>query len=375
MTRSGEHLADFSLSSPRHDTADRHQAADGPAPMTAMSALSPSSFALKAAPAMRRAPGVLVCATVALASQFLSEHYGAPAMLMALLLGIAFHFLAEEGRAVAGVAFTSKTILRAGVALLGIRMSADLLVGVGTSTIALIVCAVAATIAVGLVGARLLGRGFRLALLTGGSVAICGASAAMAIAAVLPRNEHSERNLIFTVISVTMLSTVAMMLYPVVVPFLGLDDRAAGIFIGATIHDVAQVVGAGFSISEEAGETATLVKLVRVTLLAPVVLIFSLSLRNSAPASPDARRPPLVPGFVVGFIALAAISSTGLVPQLVIALFVEASRWALLLGIAAVGMKTSLKSIRDVGGAAVLLIVAETIFIALFVLGGLQIIR
>jgi len=340
-----------------------------------MSATMSRFLAVKGAPAIRLAPGVLICATVALASQFLSDHYGAPAMLMALLLGIAFHFLSEEGRAVPGIAFTSRTVLRVGVALLGIRMSADLLVGVGASTIALIVAAVVATILIALAGARLLGRGFRLALLTGGSVAICGASAAMAIAAVLPRNEHSERNLIFTVISVTVLSTIAMMIYPVAVGMWGLDDRAAGIFIGATIHDVAQVVGAGFSISEEAGETATLVKLVRVTLLAPVVLIVSLVLRNIAPVAPDAPRPPLVPGFVIGFIVLAIISSTGLVPVLVSDLLVEASRWALLTGIAAVGMKTSFKSIRDVGGAAVLLIVAETAFIALFVLGGLQIIR
>lgn len=326
------------------------------------------------APVTRLAPGVAVCATVALAAQFLSDHYGAPAMLMALLIGIAFHFMAEEGRAVPGIAFTSRTVLRLGVALLGVRMSAELLVGIGPATIGLIVAAVAATILFGLAGAKLLGRGWRLALLTGGSVAICGASAAMAIAAVLPRNEHSERNLIFTVIGVTVLSTIAMIAYPIVVAAFGMDDRAAGIFIGATIHDVAQVVGAGFSISEEAGETATLVKLVRVTLLAPVVLIFSLALRNVAPVEPGAKRPPLVPGFVLGFIALAAINSTGLVPAALSALLVDLSRWALLFGIAAVGMKTSMKSIRDVGSTAIVLIVAETVFIALFVIGGMRII-
>jgi uncharacterized integral membrane protein (TIGR00698 family) len=340
--------------------------------MTDMPSESPTATTRFAAPALRLAPGVVVCATVALAAQFLADHYGAPAMLMALLIGIAFHFMAEEGRAVPGIAFTSRTVLRLGVALLGVRMSAELLVGIGPTTIGLIVAAVAATILFGLAGAKLLGRGWRLALLTGGSVAICGASAAMAIAAVLPRNEHSERNLIFTVIGVTVLSTIAMIAYPIVVAAFGMDDRAAGIFIGATIHDVAQVVGAGFSISEEAGETATLVKLVRVTLLAPVVLVFSLALRNVAPAEPGAKRPPLVPAFVLGFIALAAINSTGLVPAALSGLLVDVSRWALLFGIAAVGMKTSMKSIRDVGSTAIVLIVAETIFIALFVIGGMR---
>lgn len=318
-------------------------------------------------------PGFLACATVGFAAQFLSDHYAAPAMLMALLLGIAFHFLAEEGRCVAGIGFSSRTVLRTGVALLGARMSVDLLMGVGGATIVLIVLAVACTITFGLIGARILGRGWRLALLTGGAVAICGASAAMAIAAVLPRNEQSERNLIFTVIGVTILSTLAMIVYPILCAVLGLDERSAGIFLGATIHDVAQVVGAGFSVSEEAGETATLVKLIRVTLLAPVVLVFSLLLRSNAESSDGSvKRPPLVPFFVLGFIAISALNSLDLLPVAFAALLGDLSRWALLFGIAAVGMKTSLKSLADVGKTAILLICAETLFLAVFIFAGLK---
>ena len=325
-------------------------------------------------PARRLVPGVLACGVIALAAQFLSDHYGAPTLLMALLLGIAFQFLAEEGPAVPGVAFTSRTVLRLGVALLGARMSFDLLLGIGLDTIALCVLAVAATIGFAMIAARVLGRGWRIALLTGGSVAICGASAAMAIAAVLPRNEHSERNLIFTVISVMLLSTTAMIAYPIICSALGLDDRATGIFLGATIHDVAQVVGAGFSVSDTAGEAATLVKLFRITLLAPVVLGYSLAIRRLVPdeAIADGARPPLVPGFVLGFIALAAANSIGLVPAPAANFMVGASRWALVVGIAAVGMKTSMKSVRQVGVTAIALIVAETVFLAVFVLGGLE---
>jgi len=318
------------------------------------------------------APGVLVAAVIGIAAQFLSEHYGAPAMLMALLLGIAFHFLAEEGRCVAGIEFTAKTVLRIGVALLGVRISVELLMGLGLELIVLVIAGVALTILVGLLGARLLGRGWRLALLTGGSVAICGASAAMAIAAVLPKNEHSERNLIFTVLSVTVLSTLAMIAYPMVVQGLDLDDRATGVFLGGTIHDVAQVVGAGFSVSEETGETATLVKLIRVTMLAPVVLLFALVIRAAgAEAGASATRPPLVPAFVLAFLGFAALNSLGAVPAAVAEVLGDVSRWALLVAIAAVGMKTSLRSIMDVGGPAVVLIVAETVFIAGFVLAGL----
>lgn len=235
-------------------------------------------------------PGVLVCATVATAAQFLSEHYGAPAMLMALLLGIAFHFLGEEGQTVAGIGFSARSVLRFGVALLGVRMSADLLIGVGAPTIALVLAAIAATILFGLAMGKVLGRGWRMGLLTGSSVAICGASAAMAVAAVLPASKHAERDLIFTVIGVTVLSTLAMIVYPVLAAAMVSDDTATGIFLGATIHDVAQVVGAGYSVSGEAGDVATLVKLLRVTMLAPVVIVIALVLRGRAGGLPRRSR-------------------------------------------------------------------------------------
>ncbi len=195
----------------------------------------------------------------------------------------------------------------------------------------------------------------------------------MAIAAVLPRTERSERDLIFTVLAVTVLSTLAMIAYPIIAGIARLDATASGVFLGGTIHDVAQVVGAGFSISEEVGETATLVKLIRVTMLAPVVLVFALGVRSMQGADAEAagKRPPLVPFFVLMFLLLAALNSIGLVPAVVGTALGDLSRWALLTAIAAVGMKTSLKTMFEVGGQAAALIVAETLFIGGFILLGL----
>jgi len=294
-------------------------------------------------------------------------------MLMALLLGIAFHFLAEEGAGDCkpGIEFTARTVLRFGVALLGARISVELMIGLGADLIAVVVAGVILTILFGLLGARLLGRGWRFGLLTGGSVAICGASAAMAISAVLPKNEHSERNLIFTVLSVTVLSTIAMIAYPILTDTFDFNDEVSGVFLGGTIHDVAQVVGAGFSVSNETGEVATLVKLIRVAMLAPVVLVISILVRrHAAEGELDGKRPPILPMFVVGFLIFATLNSLGLIPQIIVDWMSSLSRWALLISIAAVGMKTSLKRILDVGGQAIALIVAETVFIALFVLAG-----
>ncbi|MEV8468951.1 YeiH family protein [Fluviibacterium sp. DFM31] len=312
--------------------------------------------------------GFLVAVVVAVAAQFLSEHYGAPAMLMALLLGIAFHFLSEEVSCKPGIEFTSRTVLRFGVALLGARISVELIVGLGPQLIFVVIAAVILTILFGFLGARVLGRGWRFGILTGGSVAICGASAAMAISAVLPKNEHSERNLIFTVLSVTVLSTVAMIAYPILTEIFEFNDEVSGVFLGGTIHDVAQVVGAGFSVSEETGEVATLVKLIRVAMLAPVVLVISVLVRRNFADQMDGKRPPILPFFVIGFLIFAALNSIGLIPAGVVELLSSLSRWSLLISIAAVGMKTSLKRILDVGGQAIALIVAETVFIAVFVL-------
>ena len=321
-------------------------------------------------------PGFAVSVLVAVTAQFLSEHYGAPAMLLALLLGLALNFLADDGtRTASGIDFTARTVLRLGVALLGVRISVEMLAELGGGAIMLIVAGVVATILFALLATRFVGRSWRFALLTGGSVAICGASAAMAIAAVLPKHEKSERDLVFTVLSVTVLSTVAMVVYPMLSQLFSFDARESGIFLGGTIHDVAQVVGAGFSIGPETGETATLVKLIRVSMLAPVVLCFSLAIRQMGPmVMAEGKRPPLLPGFVIGFLVLAAMNSIGLIPELVADWASALSRWALLVAIAAVGIKTSLGRMTEVGMGAIVLIVLETVFLGTFIVAGLNLI-
>lgn len=320
-------------------------------------------------------PGFAVSVLVAATAQFLSEHYGAPAMLLALLLGLALNFLAEEGtRTAPGIEFTARVVLRLGVALLGARISVDLLATLGAPAIIMIIVSVILTILFALVVGRLMGRRWQFALLTGGSVAICGASAAMAIAAVLPKHEKSERDLVFAVLCVTVLSTVAMVIYPMLAQLFQFGSRDSGVFIGATIHDVAQVVGAGFSIGPETGEVATLVKLIRVSMLAPVVLCFSLIIRQWGLAEMQSgKKPPLLPGFVIGFLVLAALNSIGVIPVVVADWAGALSRWALLIAIAAVGIKTSLGRMVEVGAGAIGLMVAETAFLGTFIVIGLHI--
>jgi len=305
------------------------------------------------------APGVVLAATIAGAATFLSEHYDAPVMLFALLIGMAFNFLAADTACSAGIAFASKTVLRAGVALLGLRLTFGDLSALGWQTIVIVVGLIALTIATGFVAARFFGRQWRFALLTGGSVAICGASAALALAAVIPPNDKLERNTLFTVVAVTTLSTVAMVAYPILFGALGLDDTTSGFLIGATVHDVAQVVGAGYSISESAGDTATIVKLLRVAMLPVVLTLVIVCLRFSPVGAAGGR--PGVPGFLVAFVVFAAVNSTGYVPAVLTETASTLSRALLVTAIAALGVKTSLKAMTEVGGGHIGIVVVETL--------------
>lgn len=322
-------------------------------------------------------PGLLACAVVAAAASFLSEHYGAPVMLFALLLGTAMNFLSDEGGPCqAGIEFCARAVLRLGVALLGLRITAAQIADLGFGPVALVVIAVALTIAVSMLAARWLGFQSLFGLLSGGAVAICGASAALALAAALPAHPQKERATLFTVVSVSALSTLAMIVYPMVAQGLGLDARAAGIFLGATIHDVAQVVGAGYGMSQQTGDIATFVKLLRVAMLLPVIVVAVLLSRRQAGAVGKAGtgpRPPLLPWFAVAFALLVGIHSLDVLPRAVVAFGNDASRACLVAAIAAIGMKTRLKDLVTVGFRPVALVVGETLFLALLVLALLHV--
>jgi len=176
---------------------------------------------------------------------------------------------------------------------------------------------------------------------------------------------------------VSTLSTLAMVLYPMAAQWLDLSPVQAGFFIGATIHDVAQVVGAGYSISREAGDVATLVKLIRVAMLLPVIaLVAWISARHMASAGDGQTktdRPPLLPGFAVAFAVLVVINSTGWVAHELVEMGQSLSQWSLIAAMAAIGMKTHLKDMLNVGWKPIALMLIETVALAVFVCGLMRI--
>jgi uncharacterized integral membrane protein (TIGR00698 family) len=319
-------------------------------------------------------PGLLTAITIAMAATFVSEHQGGPQLLYALFFGMAFNFAANGPKVKAGFDFTSRQVLRFGVALLGARITLEQISAIGTGPILLVAGGLVGTLLFGYLLARAMGRPAVEGVLTGGAVAICGASAALAISSVLPRTEDNQRFTLFTVVGVTTPSTVAMIAYPAIARALGLDDHAAAVFLGGTIHDVAQVVAAGYMISPGVGDGATFVKLLRVAMLLPVVLVLSMLFRAKN-GGPEGAKPPLLPGFLVGFAILVAINSLGWIPRPVTEFASGLSRWCLVVAIAALGVKTSfrqLAQLAQLGWRPVLLLLVDTLFLAGLILGGLM---
>ena len=319
-------------------------------------------------------PGLLLCLVVAMAATFVSEHYGGPTILYALLMGMSLNYLSQEGRCMAGIQFTAKSVLRVGIALLGARITFEQLLGLGITPIVIVLAGVPLTILFGMICGQWLGLSRTQSVLSGASVGICGASAALAVSAVLPEDKDSERNLILTVIGVTALSTVAMIIYPLVATALDLNEIESGIFLGATIHDVAQVVGAGYMISDEVGDIATFTKLLRVACLVPVVIVITLLFARKGQAQAGGSSLPL-PLFLIAFIVIVAINSSGIVPSSVLAGMTELSRWCLIVAMVGLGMKASFKELSSMGWKPVLLLLSETLFLAILVIIWLMLAR
>ncbi len=318
---------------------------------------------------LRLSRGVLVCAAVAAAATFLSHQFGGPQLLYALLLGMSLHFLAADSLMMPGLDFCSRTVLRLGVALLGARITLEQAAVLGWATLGFIVLAVILTIAGSVMLAHWMGWRRDIGLLSGGAVAICGVSAALAIAAALPPTRDNQRFTLLVVVGVTVLSTMTMVLYPFALQTLAVAPSKAGIFLGGTIHDVAQVVAAGTLIGPEAADAATLVKLCRVLLLMPVVVAVAWLVRCGQPSvegEGSARLTgPLVPGFLLVFAALMAVGSLGWISAPWVEGANSVSRWALVVAIAAAGVKTSLGELASLGWRPALLLLGETLFLAL----------
>jgi uncharacterized integral membrane protein (TIGR00698 family) len=342
------------------------------------SAATSSESALAAA--RRLAPGIALAIAVAVAAMvaapLVATVFPIPAMVIALLIGIALNGVASQKAFEPGLAWCVKKLLRIAIALLGIRIALGDIVDLGLGVAVLVVLAMVLTVASGFWLARFFQLDAGYGALAGAATAVCGASATLATATVVPNYPQKGADVTFTVVAANAVSTIVMVAYPPLCLLLGLDAQTTGIMLGATIHDMAQVVGAGYAVSEPVGNTAVIVKLFRVFLLLPMVLGIAWWFLRRRGAAGEAKVP--VPVFAVVFLALCVVNSAaasipGIAPVYgpLKSVLVTASNWGLLVAIAALGLGTSPTAILRIGWRHIAVFTGTTLVILSIVTAGL----
>ncbi len=316
-------------------------------------------------------PGLLLTSVVAAAAYGLRQLPGMATfspMILAILIGIAVHNLVgTPAVARPGVAFSLRRLLRIAIILLGLQLTIAQLIEVGGRGFGIIATTLLATFAFTVWMGKLLGVDRKLAQLIAAGTSICGASAVIATNTVI--NAHDEE-VAYAVACVTVFGSVAMFAYPLLPGLLHLDPHAFGLWSGASIHEIAQVVAAAFQDGQKAGEFGTIAKLSRVMLLAPVVIALGLIAARStgknapAPAASSARPP--MPWFVLGFVALVGINSLIAIPAETKAWVAAATTFLLSVALAAMGLETDIRKLTAKGLRPALLGAFAFLFIAGF---------
>lgn len=294
--------------------------------------------------------GLAICGIAAAAAAWLSEHYMFPIILLGLLIGLSLSFVARDPRSHLGLDFASRTCLRFGIVLLGLQVTFSQIGSLGPEPFAALIAIMAVTFLAGVIGARLVGQSVFTGILAGGATAICGASAAMALYSIIGRQRLSQAQFAITLVVVSLASALAMSVYPMLAEYLNLSDSQAGFLIGASIHDVAQAIGGGYAFSEAAGSYAAIVKLSRVALLAPVVIITGLVI-GSAEHSVDtpAWKRLALPWFIVAFFGVVLLNSVVSIPAPARDFALNVSKGLLLVAVIATAMRSRLDLLMETG--------------------------
>lgn len=306
-------------------------------------------------PASRLAPGLLLTAGIVVAAFTLRQ---VPALsmfsplILAVVLGVGLrNALGLPAAALPGMQFALRRLLRLGIVTLGLQLTLSQIAEVGLTGVAIIVTGLCATFGFTTLAGRALGVPANLTRLIATGTSVCGASAVLAAHAV---GGKSDEDVAYAIACVTLFGTAAMLVFPLLGQ--GLDPRAYGLWTGASIHEVAQVVAAGAQHGPEAAAFATISKLTRVALLAPLILLM-------ARAQGSESRAPF-PLFVLGFLVLVLVASSGLVPASVTAASVPLTQGLLAMGLAAMGLQTDVRRLAARGLRPLALGALASVFIA-----------
>lgn len=334
-----------------------------------MSAPAPSGATL-----VREAwPGLVVSVLLATAAFLLADHpfvkdrLHVSALLLVILVGMALRsVMAMPAWAVPGVRVAQRPVLRWAVAGLGFRLSLGEIVRIGGPALAVVVVSTVVALVFGVWVGRRLGLERRFATLLSVGGGICGASAVVAADSVV---QAEKRDAALALGIITLLGTIGIVTYPLLGHAAGMSDFLYGVWDGASLHEMAQVVAAGAGYSEAATRIATTVKLVRITLLAPVVFVLAWQLRRATPVSDGTAKGAspavsLLPWFLVLFVVFAGVNSMGWLTSDQVKLLQRADTWLLCVGMAGVGLQTSFADLGRAGVAPIAAGAAQWLLLA-----------
>ena len=313
-------------------------------------------------------PGLLLCLLVGALCMFAS-HYanGLSALLLAIVLGALWRNIAPIPQAFeAGTAIAGKQLLRLGIVLLGLQLSLHTIFGLGPGALLVVALSVGVTFLATLWIGKKLGIDLQQRLLIATGFSICGAAAVAGTENVIKAKQEQVATAIGLVV---LFGTLMIPLMPAVGLLLGMEERSIGMLIGASTHEVAQVVAASGSVGAGALAVAVTVKLARVVLLAPIIAGVGLYMRRNQLVQ-GGKNPPLIPLFVLGFLAAAVLRTTGVLPEILLS--AAASLQTLLLAAAmfALGLGVHLRGMLKSGGRALLLGLLATLVIITVSIGG-----
>lgn len=307
-------------------------------------------------------PGLSAVIGIALVTQLIAnsaffQARGLSALSLAVLIGIAFNMLsglAERPQNHSGIALAKGPILRLGIILFGLKITFSEISEVGLHGFLLDLLILLSTFSLALwLGKKWLKMDTDCVILIGAGSSICGAAAIMASQNIL--KAHPE-HVCASIASVVIFGTLAMFFYPVFYPYLGFSEQEFGLYAGATVHEVAQVVVVGTSVGETAGHFAVIEKMLRVMLLAPFLLVLAYWLqkkRHATHKGADSRFN--FPWFALGFVALAGLNTVLEIPAEIKHVLFSLDDLLLTVAMAALGLTTSLGAIKNAGAKPLLL--------------------
>lgn len=318
-------------------------------------------------------PGLLLTTLIAAAAFALRLLPGVGVLsplILSILIGMVFHnLIGTPSRARAGVAFSLKRVLRAGIVLLGLQLTVEQVMAVGGLGVLVIIATLLSTFTFTVWLGRMLGVDAKLTELIAAGTSICGASAVIATNTV---TRGRDEDVAYAVACVTVFGSASMMLYPLLAGLLNMGPHAFGLWTGASIHEVAQVVAAAYQRGTEAGQFGTIAKLTRVMMLAPMVLMLgALAVRKARhhPGKSASRSAPPIPWFVLGFVAMVGVASTGWMPQVVLSPVATGTQFLLAVALAAMGLSTDMRKLAAEGIRPALLGAGSWVFITAVSLG------